>query len=443
MRRRKVAASNIDINSPQRASSDARRAAVGLLLHERRAQAGLSRAVLAARAGVSQATLLALESGQRLPGRATLERILRVRELGLDRGLIALLLRLAGGWSAPSSAPSSALSDDGGRALNWLVTPGYNGVQLVADHARFVRGGGGHVEQSGAYLDHHSAHAFLRTLHAPTEAARHRDGFPLAAVAEGLLAVAAPPLHLVALGPGDGALEVALVQALLRAGTPPDVELCLLELSQPLLSVAYQRAAGVFGTGGEGGAYAFAVQGSFHALPAYPLYHRLVGERRRRVFLLLGLTLGSLDDERRLLGDGLAAVSERGDCLLVDCVLAPAGAPVAAALRPGDPLLTDGLHPLQREWLAGPLRRAEEDAEVELALRLEPARQPGGYALDAVATVRAPGRAERRFVVFRFRRHAAGALATTMAQSGWRLVASWERALQGALRSAIFLFQRR
>ncbi|MFO0573079.1 MAG: helix-turn-helix transcriptional regulator [Polyangia bacterium] len=441
MRRRKVAARNIDINPLQRgSSSDARRAAVGLLLHERRAQAGLSRAVLAARAGVSQATLLALETGQRLPGRATLERILRVRELGLERGLITLLLRLAGG----AAVPLPALSEDGGRALNWLVTPGYNGVQLVADHARFVRGGGGHVEQSGAYLDHHSAHAFLRTLHAPTEAARHRDGFPLAAVAEGLRAVGASPLHLVALGPGDGALEVALVQALLRAGAQPDLELCLLELSQPLLSVAYQRAAVVFGTSGERGAYAFAVQGSFHALPAYPLYHRFAGERRRRVFLLLGLTLGSLDDERRLLGDGLAAVSERGDCLLVDCVLAPAGVPVAAvALRHGDPLLADGLHPLQREWLAGPLRRADEDAEVELALRLELARQRGGYALDAVATVRSPGRAERRFVVFRFRRHAAGALATTMAQSGWRLVSSWERALQGALRSAIFLFQRR
>lgn len=443
MRRRKAAASNIDINLPQHgASAVARRAAVGLLLHERRAQAGLSRAVLAARAGISQATLLALESGQRLPGRATLERVLRVRELGLERGLIALLLRLAGG----TPAPSPPLPDDGGRALNWLVTPGYNGVQLVADHARFLRGGGGHVEQSGAYLDHHSAHAFLRTLHAPTEAARHRDGFPLAAVAEGLLAVAAPPLHLVALGPGDGALEVALVQALLRAGAPPDVELCLLELSQPLLSVAYQRAAAVFGLSGERGAYAFAVQGSFHALPAYPLYHRLAGERRRRVFLLLGLTLGSLDDERRLLGDGLAAVSERGDCLLVDCVLAPAAAgdPVAKeALRRCDPLLADGLHPLQREWLAGPLHRADGDAEVELALRLEPAAQPGSYALDVVATVRAPGRAERRFVVFRFRRHAAGALATAMAQSGWRLVASWERALQGALRSAVLLFQRR
>jgi transcriptional regulator with XRE-family HTH domain len=439
MRSRKFAASNIDIDQPERAEPSARRAAVGLLLGERRVLAGLPRAVLASRAGVSQATLRALEGGQRLPGRATLERILRVPELGLERGLVAILLRLAGAPPAVAPAP------DEQRALNWLVMPGYNGVQLVADHARFLRGGGGHVEQSGAYLDHHSAHGFLRTLHAPTEAARHRDGFPLGAVADGLLAVAAQPLHLVALGPGDGALEVALVQALLRAGAR-DIDLCLLELSQPLLSVAYQRAAAVFGTVGERGAYAFGVQGSFHALPAYPLWQRPAGERRRRVFVLLGLTLGSLDDERRLLGDGLAAVSERGDCLLVDCVLAPAtaGRPVALpALYRLDPLLVHGLHPLQVDWLAGPLRRADEEAAVELALRPGLVEQPGGYTLDVVARVRAAGRAERRFVVFRFRRHAPGALATAMAQSGWRLMAAWERTLQGALRSAVFLFQRR
>lgn len=45
--------------------------------------------------------------------------------------------------------------------MNWYVTPGYDGVRLVEDLARFLQGAGGLVEQTSAYLDHHSALDYL------------------------------------------------------------------------------------------------------------------------------------------------------------------------------------------------------------------------------------------------------------------------------------------
>jgi hypothetical protein len=52
------------------------------------------------------------------------------------------------------------------------------------------------------------------------------------------------PLKVIALGPGDGNLEVRFVQASPRRLDQPDIELVLFDISQPLLNTAYQHALG-------------------------------------------------------------------------------------------------------------------------------------------------------------------------------------------------------
>ena len=52
---------------------------------------------------------------------------------------------------------------------------------------------------------------------------------------------------MIALGAGDGYLEVRLVQNLLSRCKNPDIELLLFDISQPLLTTAYQHAIDTFG----------------------------------------------------------------------------------------------------------------------------------------------------------------------------------------------------
>ena len=50
---------------------------------------------------------------------------------------------------------------------------------------------------------------------------------------------------------------------------------------------------------------------------------------------------------------------------------------------------------------------------------------PGSYALDAIATVKARGRADRQCSMFRFRRYAPDKLADCLRSLGWEEIGVW------------------
>jgi hypothetical protein len=128
---------------------------------------------------------------------------------------------------------------------NCFIPHGYDSVRMVQQLCQMLSGPGGHVEQTFVYLEHRSAIAYLTMGHEPAYVSRYRAIFPLAELAQRAVTLCGEaPLKVIALGPGDGNLEVRFVQQLLSESKSPDIELVLFDISQPLLNTAYQHALG-------------------------------------------------------------------------------------------------------------------------------------------------------------------------------------------------------
>lgn len=103
--------------------------------------------------------------------------------------------------------------------LNCLLTPSYDSMEMVTDFARFLNGAGGYVEQSTAYLDHHSASAYLAICHNSPSVASLRSSMPLAEMAKrSLTASGQVPLQIIALGAGNSVVETHLMPSPVLAG---------------------------------------------------------------------------------------------------------------------------------------------------------------------------------------------------------------------------------
>jgi hypothetical protein len=225
-------------------------------------------------------------------------------------------------------------------------------------------------------------------------------------------------LQVIALGCGDGVSETHLTGYLVEAQAR-SVELCLLDISQPLLSYAYQHAADVLAS--LPNVDVWAIQGNFHHLPLYAeFFASNPQKRRRRLFCMLGGTLANLDEELRFLRQSLLTCVE-GDLLLLDVPLVGAAGDQPAELRQCDKLLADGVPPPYAAWLGGPIwRHAREVTGIDFSWEVETrCSVPGSYALLAVAAVRASKRGDRRFSLFRFSRYDPAKLAVCLSEIGW------------------------
>lgn len=405
----------------------------GQLLRDRRTAAGLSRVALGRKAKLSDATIKFLETAKHPASRATLIRLLGVAELGLTWEEVAFLCPTE---PTPATAVSSAVPQSAPteRSLNCFVSPTYNPVALVAELGRFLKGAGGHVEQTAAYLDAQSAADYLALCRQSPLVAAQRAGLPLEEMAEGIAEHAGlGGLDVIALGAGDGQLEVRLVQVL----GPTARDLCLVDVSQPLLACALQHAAEALTA--QPKLPVWGLQANFHHLPLHTDLYAPAERKRRRLFVMLGNTLGSLDHELRFLRHSLLG-AQPDDLLLLDFQLTAAAADQPAAIKLRDRSWRAGLSPAHERWLTGPLwRHGREVSAARIAWEIDTSGAvPGSYALSAVATVQAHGRAERRFSLFRFRRYDAEALARTLADCGWQRMAQLEHGPAGQ-RAALLL----
>ena len=298
------------------------------------------------------------------------------------------------------------------------LSPALSPVAMTGELGRFLRGAGGHIEQTAAYLDAQSAADYLAACQQSPVVTMLRAAMPLgemvARIAE---QVCSSGLDVVAVGAGDGQLEVRLVQGLSAARPMQPLDLCLVDVSQPLLAHALRHAAEAFATRPE--VRVWGLQANFHHLPLHTELYAPPSRTRCRLFMMLGGTLGSLDNEPRFLRHSLLG-ARLDDLLLLDfqCAAAPADQPEEIKRR--DKSWLAGVSPAHQIWLAGPLWRHDRGVRaVRFAWELETeGAVPHSYVLSAVATVQSQGRTERRFSTFRFRRYEPDALARTLAGCG-------------------------
>ena len=392
----------------------------GRLLRDKRNAAGLSRVQLARRAKLSDATVKFTETARHPPSRATLLRLIGVSELKLHWADVPG----HPGPSAETSDPPLPAEFSGlPSQLNCLLTPSADSLPLIADLARFLNGAGGYVEQTHAYLDHHSAADYLAICQSSLAASTLRSRMPLGELAQRIVAISdRAPLQVIALGSGDGIQETQLVAHLMEASAP-SVELCLLDISQPLLSCAYRHAADRLATAPH--ARVWAIQGNFHHLPLYTELFRSPTRRRgNRLFTMLGSTLAHLDHEPRFLRQTLLAC-EADDLLLLDVPLARASCEEPLQIKARDRLFAGGVPAPYATWLSGPIwRHCKEVEQVDFHWHLETrCPVPGSYALHAVATVKSSHCADRQFSLFRIGRYDSMQLAECLSELGWNEVA--------------------
>ena len=388
------------------------------LLHTRRAAVHMSCSELAKRAGLSPRTIKNVEDRAVSPVRETVIRLLAVPELNLT-------------WQDILGTPNpSALSASGNgpadSEYNCYIPHGYDPVRMVQQLARTLNGQGGHVEQTHAYLEHRSAMAYLAMCHEAHFISAYRAKYPLDTLAHRIVEESGQDaFKVIALGAGDGHLEVRFVQHLLTECKSPDIELVLFDISQPLLNTAYQHSIDTLGE--QSAVHTLLVHGNFHELPRYPqVSYAPAKGRRRRIYTMLGYTLANLDNEPRFFQHSLSHCRV-GDFLILD--LQQRNTPIDATpeeIRRLDPAFAGEFSKPHAEWIGASIRmHCQELLSYEFNLGLDTECPIGGsYALDAIATVRTRNQPDRRFSMFRFKRYDEEKLTQSFARFGWEKLAS-------------------
>ncbi len=186
------------------------------------------------------------------------------------------------------------MTGDPAFAPNCWLAPEFDPIKMIRELEMQLNGWGGHIDQSHLYLDPLSAACWCAlSAHEGYGAARAEMPLDRAALQIGRC-VGEVGLDLIGLGPGDGKEEVRLTGHLSRARG--DIRLYLLDISQPLLSVAYKHAAETLSDRRR--VAVFGIQGNFHHLPRYAQLLAAPGRNhRRRVVCLFGNTVANLHNE--------------------------------------------------------------------------------------------------------------------------------------------------
>lgn len=385
--------------------------AFGQLIRERRQAAGLTQARLAKLAGVTEVTIRNIENAHNPPSEDTLRRLVEVPQLAVGMG----------------DLPTLRLSDletdlEFFRKLHWFIAPDYEVLKLWLDFRKQLNSEAGHIDQTYLYLDAESAADYIR-MNSAHEIMQRRT-LPIAGIAKDILAkIETKSVDVIALGPGDGSLETHLVQCMIMDRPDLRLKFYLLDVSQPLLNVAYRHAAdnlseyqNVFIAG---------MQGNFYDLPSYQ--HMLYvpkGRPTTRLFVIFGGTLGNIDNEVRFVRHSLA-IAEPGDLLLLHVRRARSEVMTEAAISAADPALTKPFPTGHVKWLGGPIRRYCDDC-VETSFRYEVRLDcvvPGSYAIDAVARVRFKDGRFRNISMCRFKSYDVPKLSEALKHETWDTVA--------------------
>ena len=256
------------------------------------------------------------------------------------------------------------------------------------------------------------------------------------------------PIAVVALGAGNAQQESALVGALARSKIPPDIdgepsiEFYLVDSSMNLLSEAYELATEQLASFS---IPVCAIEGDFNRLPTFSDMFSARGPRRK-VFTLLGYTVGNLDNELAFLRDCLIGTN-RGDLLLIDFVLRDDDGkdvqaslkhdPMAKILASGGTVKTNKL----LAFLAGPVTRHYGENSLEVGIRAvsDSGVIPNSYSVEFWASVETP-EGVKQFITAGWRRYQLKPLCAAFERLGWKTVGKWS--FNPERPSALVLFQR-
>ncbi|MFO0577439.1 MAG: hypothetical protein U1A78_25830 [Polyangia bacterium] len=322
----------------------------------------------------------------------------------------------------PLGTPRPSQPPERSRWLNCVLTPHRRLSREAVEMPHTLRAERTTLRPVWAYLGPASAAAYrLYVRRCPEAQAWAASLDPLAAAIRPYLR--AEPLDVLVLGVGEGRPDIRLAAQLLGADGP--TSLGLVDLSEPLLTAAYVHAAESLP-----GVAVWALLADLEELSSHADLLSLSG--RQRVILLLGGTLGELEDELRFLRYGLAFCGA-GDLLVLDLPLAAGESQEVRWARQGEAAQRqlDEAKP----WLTTALAPHASGEPIEWTLRMDPdAALPGSYAWSAVAIL--PGEFQPREIELWRRRHYQPApLCERLSALGWEQVAAcrYGEALPGEL----------
>jgi transcriptional regulator with XRE-family HTH domain len=399
----------------------------GEALRQHRDESGFTQEQLAEHAGLSASLVRKLEQGSKLPTRDTLLRLCSVPELKLIPQEISTL---------------PAIRERSYRlAPNWYVPPGFDSMKMLSEFTSQINGGGGAIEQTHVYLDHKSALDWIQLCNMPKYQA-WRDCFPHEDTAACIRSVVEQAgLDLIALGPGDGKTEVQLVRSILSDGERANIRLYLLDASQPLLGRAFRHAMDSFDD--LPGMFVCAIQGNFHHLPRYmQLHYTPARSHRRRIYMMLGCTLGNLEHEPHFFQHALSGAAP-GDLLMFDVEYAFTESTNPSEIREKDPAFGSPLDDHQR-WLGGPIMRyCREAHNVTMSLSLDVNRPlAGSYGIQFVAKVQLLGGQTKEFTMWQVRRYQPQSLVDCLRGLGWQHIGLMPFRGSKTRPRGVFLFQK-
>lgn len=367
-------------------------------LKKRRELAGLSKTQLAQLSGLTRGTIDNLERGRHKPSPDTFERLAKVKALR---------------YVEPEQP----------RRHETHLSPTYSPLDMAIRLQNALNStSGATLDQAMLYVEPQSVLDWVKYCTDANYQANYRDRIPSAEVASKVARLAEETgIDVVALGSGDGRSEVRLVAHLLSTMRRA-VHLDLVDVSHPLLITAYRHAVDVLA---QHGTRVHPIHADFYDLRSYdPLTYRNPGDLRKRLWTLLGHTLGNLRDELLFLRE-LAGISRPGDLLVLDCQTTEFDA--EAEIRANDRLLQGAFSELLTNWLLGPLRRHLALTELPKITPIlsQHCSVPGSYSVTLTATVHKAEHKPIEWNLARFKRYMLSRLEAALDGIGWKTLSSY------------------
>jgi transcriptional regulator with XRE-family HTH domain len=406
------------------------KASFGERLRQHRDESGLTQEELGRLAGISASLIRKLEYGEKTPTRSSLLRLCAVPELKL----------------VPSGISTMPAERDASTRVspNWYVSPGFDALQMIGDLAQQLNGSGGSIEQTSVYLDHKSASDWVAIFNGSGHVSALREATPYAPVAKCLREIAGKVgLDVIALGSGDGKGEVRLVQRILDVFEEPSIRFYLVDASQPLLNSAFQHAINTFDD--HMGVFVCGLQANFHHLSRYAqLHYTPARSHRRRVYTLLGGTMGNLEHEPQFFRTALAGAAP-GDLLVFDLTLPFTDSTDPDEIRRADPAFNQPISPAHERWLRGPLGRyCVGLTDVKFDFELDQDRPiAGSYGIRFMADAYSSNHPVRRFCMWNVRRYSITPLVACLKNIGWDCVGNFPFGQDFGRPCGMLVFQRR
>ena len=392
----------------------------GLGMHKKRIEKNLDLEYVSSKTGIPVGVLDAFESGKAAPTKEAIFRVLSLECLDFDSASLLRHMNI-----------SNESMREHSQKLNCWIPMGPGPVSKIEQLKAMVNDDTDHIEQSYLYIDPASAADWCSvSIHKDYDALQSTAQYDRAANVAGTL-IESPWIDVVALGSGDGRSEVRFVEQLIQSLGRSVLRLYLVDISHPLLSVAYRQAKSSLG---RFETPVFAINADFWDLKLYKeLLSSEGSSQRTRLFTMLGHTLSNLDNDLAFLETGLSR-ARTGDLLLLDFRLSYMQSGSYDQIMASDPAFSQAdsleLIKLRDQFLTGPFRRyGEPNATIEVFPKLEFDHTiPGSYRVNFRVRIQHE-KVERVCSVYFSRRYNQEKLLDTLRIVGWDIVDMWRYGL--------------